>query len=147
MEQVSRRVTISGRIDSTIRVFLYILIFWLPYSPAVVETCVIISLLLWVAKRLILQSAVSREGLSFKQKVIDCFKKFQLAPSALNRPIAFFLAICVLSVVSGSFFENSAHNFLTKTLEWFIVYFLVVEVFQEKKQSACLERLVPTEIF
>ena len=32
---------IENRIDSIIRFFLYLLIFWLPYSPAVIESSVI----------------------------------------------------------------------------------------------------------
>jgi len=39
----------------------------------------------------------------------------------------------MLSIASSAFFEQSLRNFLTKTLEWFIVYFLVVEVFKDKK--------------
>ena len=137
MEQASRWTITPERIDSAIRLFLYILIFWLPYSPAVVESCVIISLLLWIVKRAAFQGALwHREGLSFRQKIISYLKGFQPAPSCLNGPIAFFLVACILSVVSSSFFENAAHNFLTKTLEWFIVYFLVIEVFQEKKHIA-----------
>ncbi|HQP10380.1 MAG TPA: O-antigen ligase family protein [Candidatus Omnitrophota bacterium] len=122
------------RIDSAIRFFLYVLIFWLPYSPAVVETCVIISFLLWLLKRAIFQRVFRREQrLSFWQKIFAGLKRFQPLSSDLNKPIALFIAICILSVASSSFFEISAHNFLTKTLEWFIVYFLIIEVFQEKK--------------
>lgn len=134
MEQVSRGAVIPRRIDSTIRFFLYVLIFWLPYSPAVVEICVIISLLLWVSKRMILRGLVwRREDLLFRQKIVEYLKGFKPARTPLNKPIAFFLIVCVLSVISSHFFENAAHNFFTKTLEWFIVYFLVIEVFQEKK--------------
>jgi len=134
MDQVSKRDLLSERIDSAIRFFLYLLFFWLPYSPAVVETCVIISLLLWITKRIFCQDPAAKfEGLSIWQKGVLFLKKFQVAPSYLNRAIAFFLIVCILSVISSSFFGVAAHNFFTKTLEWFIVYFLVIEVFQEKK--------------
>lgn len=101
------------RIDAVIRFFLYVLIFWLPYSPAVVESCVVVSLVLWVVKRAVI-------------------KDFKPAPSPINKPVVFFLAFCLISAISSVFWEQSLPNFLTKTLEWFIVYFLVVEVFHKK---------------
>jgi len=109
------------RIDALIRFFLYILIFWLPYSPAVVESCVIICIVLWLLKRGIL--------LTRKRN----FSEVKPEATFLNKPIVFFLLACMLSVTSSAFFGQSLHNFFTKTLEWFIIYFLVVEVFKNKK--------------
>jgi len=109
------------RIDAFIRFFLYILIFWLPYSSAVIESCVIICFILWLLKRSIL--------LTQKRN----FSEVKPEATFLNKPIVFFLLACMLSVTSSAFFGQSLHNFFTKTLEWFIVYFLVVEVFKNKK--------------
>jgi len=113
------------RIDALIRFFLYVLIFWLPYSSAVIESCVIICLILWILKRGII--------LTREKSPARILKDVKLEPTFLNKPIAFFLFACMLSVTGSVLFGQSLHNFLTKTLEWFIVYFLVVEVFKNKK--------------
>jgi O-antigen ligase len=134
MKPILGRPSAPERVDSAIRVFLYILIFWLPYSPAVVETCVIISLILWVIKRLILCKSVGgKKDLSFGQKWVEWAVCFRPVSSCLNKPIGFFLIVCVLSMVSSVFFSRALHGFSTKTAEWFVVYFLVIEAFQERK--------------
>lgn len=125
----TRQFSLSGRIDATIRFFLYLLIFWLPYSPAVVEICVVFSLGLWIFKRIALLAGGVTSGNKFAYYV----RAFTPPASPLNKPIFFFIFACVLSVSSSAFWEQSWHNFLSKTLEWFIVYFLVVEVFRERK--------------
>ena len=120
------------RIDSSIRIFLYILIFWLPYSPAVVESCVILCLILWILKRSIMLASSRNIFRSFGGTLNVILKAFKPESTFLNKPIGFFLIACILSVTSSAFFAQSFHNFLTKTLEWFIIYFLVVEVFKNK---------------
>jgi len=117
-----------NKINVLIRIFLYILIFWLPYSPAVIESCVIVCLILWIVKRSIILSGKKRTGESVKSKLIWFLSAFKPEPTPLNIPIAY-----ILSVTSSAFFAQSFHNFFTKTLEWFIIYFLVVEVFKDKK--------------
>jgi len=117
--------TLIDRIDALIRFFLYVLIFWLPYSPAVIESCVIICLILWLLKRGII--------LTKEKGSARILKDVKPESTFLNKPIAFFLLACLLSVTGSAFFGQSLHNFFTKTLEWFIVYFLVVEVFKDKK--------------
>jgi len=121
------------RIDTLIRFFLYVLIFWLPYSPAVIESCVIICIILWLLKRSILLSTQKESTQSTKEKILQILKAFKPESTFLNKPIGFFLFACILSVTSSAFFGQSLHNFLTKTLEWFIIYFLIVEVFKDKK--------------
>ena len=67
------------------------------------------------------------------QKLCSILSVFKPKDTFLNRPIAFFLLACLLSAAGSAFWGPSLHNFFTKTLEWFIVYFLTVEVFQRKK--------------
>jgi len=124
---------VAEKIDGLIRFFLYVLIFWLPYSSAVIESCVIISLILWFVKRGILYSSSRKPIGSLKDKIYGALAAFKPEPTFLNKPIAFFLLACILSVTASAFFAQSLHNFLTKTVEWFIVYFLVVETFKDKK--------------
>ena len=107
---------IEDRFNWAIRFFLCLLIFWLPYSPAVIETSVIIGLILWISKRMIVG------------------KRPNMIPATpLNKPIFFFLMVCVLSAAISAFWRGSLPNFLTKTLEWFIVYFLVTESVTTRK--------------
>jgi len=122
-----------NKINTLVRVFLYILIFWLPYSPAVIESCVILCLILWIVKRSIILYGKKRTDESIKGKLIWFFSAFKPEQTHLDIPIVCFLLACILSVTSSAFFEQSLQNFLTKTLEWFIVYFLVVEFFKDKK--------------
>ena len=121
------------RVDASIRFFLYVLIFWLPYSPAVVESCVIICLVLWIFKRLVIIRRQKSSPLARKKKFYEYLRGLIPAPSFINKPIAFFLTFCLISATSSVFWEQSLSGFLTKTLEWFIVYFLVVEVFHEER--------------
>lgn len=124
----------TDRIDALIRFFFYVLIFWLPYSPAVVETCVISGLLLWLLKRgILLAETKGPAAETVKEKLFRFFKGVKPESSFLNKPIGFFVFACILSATGSAFFEQSLHGFLTKTLEWFIVYFLVIEVFKDKK--------------
>jgi len=128
----------ENRIDGIIRFFLYVLIFWLPYSPAVVESCVVISIILWLIKRSIIAKKQHRSSGAFHERFLGFLKCFQPAPSPINKPIALFLAVCLISVANSVLIEQSLHNFLTKTLEWFIVYFLVIEVLRTRKHLTIL---------
>ncbi len=114
MEMLSS--VIEDRFNWVIRFFLCLMIFWLPYSPAVIETSVIIGLILWIVKRTI------------------AGKRPNIIPATpLNKPIFFFLIVCVLSAAISAFWRESLPNFLTKTLEWFIVYFLVIDAVTTRK--------------
>ena len=132
MDRSLRWPLLPERIDAVIRFFLYVLIFWLPYSPAVVESCVVVSFVLWVVKRAVMIGQQHNPSVPRHQKFYQYLKNFTPAPSPINKPIAFFLTFCLISVISSAFWRQSLPNFLTKTLEWFIVYFLVVEAFRKK---------------
>ena len=128
-----RHSSLIEKIDSLIRFFIYILIFWLPYSSAVIENCVISGLILWFIKRGVLVSGRISVQTTLKGRLFGCIESFRPESTFLNKPIAIFLMACFLSVAGSSFFAQSLHNFFTKTLEWFVVYFLIVEVFKEKR--------------
>lgn len=113
---------LEHNINAAIRFFLCLIIFWLPYSPAVIESSVIAGLFLWVFKRSMMCYRL-RGGLA----------AFRLPATPLNKPIFVFGTVCVLSSISSPFWQESFPKFLTKTLEWFIVYFLVVESVTKRK--------------
>jgi len=129
---------LAEEIDSTIRVLLYILIFWLPYSPAVIEICVILSFVLWFVKRSFALRELNLSSCSFKDKLIAILKAYKPVSTFLNKPIAWFLLACFFSVIGSAFFMQSFLNFFTKTLEWFIIFFLVVEFIREEKHIKVL---------
>src|SRR3989338_7503752 len=116
------------RLDAVIRFFLYVFIFWLPYSKAVLEICVIAALAVWIIKRIWLWGQQKRP-LNFQNLIIS----LKPVDSPLNRPIYFFLLACFLSAITSFFWERAIVGFLAKTAEWFVIYFLVIEVFKEKK--------------
>lgn len=109
-----------SRIDSIIRFFLYVLIFWLPYSPAVVEVCVVLALILWIIKRVVMIIAGVPAA-------------FLIPVSYLNLSIGLFIIACLFSVAGSPMRADSFENFLTKTMEWFVVYFLIIDTFKDKK--------------
>ncbi len=112
-----------------IRFFFYVLIFWLPYSPGVIESCVVIALLVLIIKRSYFFCAVHKKeswGVRFE-------KSFALPWTIINWPVAIFLLTCAISVLLSEQFDQSWHNFLTKTVEWFVVFYLVAEVFRTKR--------------
>lgn len=113
--------------DRLIRFFLYVLIFWLPYSPAVIETSVILGFLIFLIKRLYL--FFKRETLTWA----DLFVCLKPQPSCLNGAIFIFLFFGLMSVVQSIVPDIALHGFVSKVLEWFIVYFLILEVFTDVK--------------
>ena len=126
----------------SIQGFLYLLVFWLPYAPAVIESCVITCSVLWVIKRLILLDFSSQErsektspGIFFASRFL---KAFEPQASFLSGPIAVFLFLVVLSAIGSGFPEITIRGFITKILEWFAVYFLVIEVLTERKHIQVL---------
>ncbi len=123
----------SEKIDTIIRVLIYVLIFWIPYSPAVIEICVVLGSGLWVIKRLVDYPYENFNQLTFRNKIEIFIESFKPKPSYLNQPISYFVLFCILSATGSPFWEQSIHNFFSKTFEWFIIYFLVIEVFTEKK--------------
>jgi len=126
-------ISISDRIDGVIRFFLYALMFWLPYSTAAVEVCVSASLILWVIKRVIVCDFASFKNLTVQKKGVKFLEAFKPKSSFLNIPILCFLVVCLLSSAGSIVPGIALRGLLTKTLEWFIIYFLIIEVFTQRK--------------
>ncbi len=118
--------------DHIIRFFLYVLIFWIPYSNAVVEVCVVTAFVVWVIKRFYLIH-IRQNDVAWAMKGRRWIEAFCLPPSPINFSIGIFIGFCLLSVVFSHFPQKAFQAFLTKVLEWYIVYFLVLEVFRERK--------------
>lgn len=121
------------RIDNIIRFLLYGVIFWIPYSPAIVETCIVFSIFLWILKRFILFFSSGLKKKDGREKLSLLFKSFKVQHTYLNGAIGYFILACGFSLLATWFFPQAIRGFFYKTLEWFVVYFLVVEVFQKPK--------------
>ena len=122
------------RVDQISRFFFYVLIFWLPYSPAVVESCAVTMFVLWLVKRVVLYAVCSDKGVRWGERMRVFLLAF--APSkrvAGRRPMGVFLVICILSAANSPLPLESLSGFFTKTFEWFAVYFLAVEVLTARR--------------
>lgn len=113
--------------DKSIRFFIYVMVFWLPYSPAVIETCVVAGFFLLVFKKM----AMCCASKDVRSLIIS--KTPENGSRVLNVPIVAFLLVCVISSLNSVFPGESLRNTLTKTSEWFIIYFLVLGSFKTKK--------------
>ncbi len=122
-----KKIDFCELIDKAIRVFLYILIFWLPYSQAVIESCVVVGLVLFVVKRVYMLKINSFCGIKVMIKTINPLDSF------MNMGILVFMLIGLISVINSPIYEIAFHGLVSKVLEWFIIYFLILEVFNKKK--------------
>ena len=122
------------KIDTAIRFFLYLLIFWLPYSKAVVESSVVTALILWLVKKVVMACFAQRSNPAALRFDVKYFiLSLKPRPNFLNGPIGIFLVFALVSTVMSVSFWESIQGFVNKTLEWFIIYFLMIEVFTERK--------------
>lgn len=117
---------IENRIDAVIRFFLYVLIFMLPFSPAAVEICVSFSMVLWFVKRTLRIKNNSNN-------ISTALKHYLPKATMINVYIYWFLLACIFSAAGSVYMADSFKAFFTKIFEWFIIYFLVLEVMVDKK--------------
>ena len=99
--------------DKAIEFFLYILIFCLPFSKAVIEISATFIILAWVLKRI------------FNRRLVSTY---------LNIPIFAYILATFLSVIFSSNFALSLHNFGSKTMEYIMLYFIVAEFVCDKRR-------------
>jgi O-antigen ligase len=93
-----------------------------------IEVSVLLMALLWLMKRLLSFLRASRSG-RFSQ-IIAAYKP---CPTILDKQILCFFLLCFVSVIFSTIFEHSLRGFLTKTLEWLIIFYIFIEVFTEVK--------------
>lgn len=127
MEQVFRHRLhrLNLYCDKIIEIFLYVLIFALPFSPAIIEISATFIILAWIVKKVL---------------------RFQGVFTYLNIPIIVYLLATSLSVIFSSNFALSLKNFLTKNSEYIILYFIVAEFALDKRRlkNAIVIMLVAT---
>lgn len=116
------------RLDSASRVFLYILIFWLPYSPAVIESCVGFLLIFIILKKIIMFFSGDRKAGKNKSVATNLFL------SSIGFPIVLFLMFSFISAYLSPLQSKSVYGVISKTLEWFIIFYCVIDIVKTKKQ-------------
>ncbi len=125
------------------RVFLLILVFFLPYSKAVIEICVIGALVLWTFPLIRIPSCPSRRQTAFFPA--PRLSGRNLIPrTPVDKAVLFFLTVCLLSVVFSVDPVKSLRGFVTKTLEWFVVFYLVTGLYSDRKH---INRMVKVYAF
>ncbi len=116
--------------DRVTEYFLYLLIFFVPFSNAGVEICSGSAFLAWMIKRL---SGYRVKGLS------------GLFPSTeLNKPLLAFVLANAVAVIMSVNFNSSIKPFFSKVLEAVFLFFIVVDTINTKKR---LRNLLAVVIF
>lgn len=97
------------KIDGLIVIGLCFLIIGLPFSNSIIEIAASAVIALWF----------------FKKAFI--LRSFKLENTPLNWPILFYLVFAMLSLVNTHFFMTSMKGFAFKTMEHFLLFFVIVE--------------------
>ncbi|MCC6758343.1 MAG: O-antigen ligase family protein [Candidatus Omnitrophica bacterium] len=125
---------VKAKIDNIIRFLFYVMILFIPYSKAAVETSVVISCLLWTVKHSLTLVELRSKGKRSASFIRDLGHAFCPAHNVLNKGIAAFLLVCFLSIVGSELPLQSLHGFFTKTIEGYAIYLIVLEVFVIRRQ-------------
>jgi len=104
---------ITDYYDRIIEIFLYILIFCLPFSKAIIEISATFIILSWVVKKIFNRQPVS---------------------TYLNIPIIAYILATFLSVIFSNNFSLSLKNFGTKTMEYILLFFIIAEFVCDKRR-------------
>lgn len=106
---------IAQRCDQICRFSLYALAVLLPISTALTEICTTSAILSWALGKLIRRD-------------------FRMVQTPLNTPILFFAIACCVSLYNTEFPGDSLRALFCKTGEYLLLYFVVVERFENLRQ-------------
>ncbi len=118
-------------ITNWLTIFLCLLVFWLPYSIAAIEISVCVAFVLWLIRN---GSTLFRNFQPQAARSNPSWLSTFIPATPLNTSIALFLFLGLISLLNSTAPAHSWHGFWTKTLEWFIIFFLFAGVFVEKRQ-------------
>jgi len=122
-----------SRYDQAARVAFYGLVFFLPISIALSETCVGFAVFFFLYKKIHMY-ILEKEKVGRARWAV-----LKPAECVLNLPIAVFLCVCVISIVFISPYKYlSFRGFLGKELAWALVFFSFIESFKNEKQLGTL---------
>lgn len=110
-------------LDNLIEFSLCAIIFTLPFSKAIVEIYFVFALACWITKRI--------AKFRFQNSLTKIFNPVE---TKLNLPIAVFIFVGFLSMLTSVSFLLSLEGFFFKLFEWIMIYFIVVEIINSKKR-------------
>ena len=110
---------IVGFCEKTIEIALYVLIFCLPFSKALIEIAATFMIFAWLLKRSL------TGAIGFPSSNI--FTRFKPISTYLNLPIALYIITTFISVILSNNFSLSLKNFFSKIMEYIFLYFIVAE--------------------
>ncbi|MBI3314513.1 MAG: O-antigen ligase family protein [Candidatus Omnitrophica bacterium] len=116
---------IIARMDCLIRGSFYVLILCLPVSIALVESFSGFAIFFFAIKRVLITCSKGTRGFKALMEVV------RPPASFLDRPLGFFIAAVVLSVVFSQHHHLSVVAFVGKTLQGLYVYSAFLEVFTD----------------
>ena len=128
---MSRAEKFAAWCDKAMAVSFYALIYFLPISIALTETFSGLAIFLYFLKRGTLFFYGLKTGSSNWSSFFTYFKP---AVNCLNKPLAIFLIINFLTVITSQFPRASIEGFVGKALEGVFIYFAFVEGISTKRR-------------
>jgi putative inorganic carbon (HCO3(-)) transporter len=113
-------------IDNLILLSLCVLIVALPFSKSIIEIAVSIAIVLWLFKKVFI------------------LRSFRFEKTPLNWPILLYLVFVALSMINSQFLMTSLRGFAFKTMEYFLIYFVIVESVKTQRD---LKKIVYSILF
>ena len=132
-------------LDGIMEFSLCTMIFVLPFAKAGVEIFFSIAMTCWFVKRCIKYRPYTPDPIPqtpyprprtkrVKEKISRLIKAFRPVETKLNLPIGMFVIVGFLSMVSSVSLSLSLEGFFLKLFEWIMIYFIVVEVINNRKR-------------
>lgn len=102
--------------NKVIEISLYLIAFYIPISNAIIESSICLAITAWLIKKFI-----------NKTKFRNIFPH-----TFLNIPILFYVLICFASIILSTNKTVSFAHFIFKTIEYLLLFFIVVEIVDKK---------------
>ncbi len=132
--------TINRRCDKVMAFAFYAMIFFLPMSPAMMESLFGVAFFSYIIKRscrFVVRVKDDAKSTNIKSIVYlyNAFREsFRPVASYLNTPIGFYTLIAFLSLVISYYFHLSFKGFFCKLLQGTFTYFMFIECMNTKKR-------------
>ena len=98
-----------------IEIAFYVIVFYIPIASAIVESFMGVAICAWLFKKFFISP---KQPLFFK--------------TPLNVPIVIYFLVCFLAVIFSSNHGISIKTFIGKTVEYFLLFFIVVETVDKR---------------
>ncbi len=100
--------------DKVMEYSMYLIVFFVPISKAMIEGGASIAILAFIAKKILTRTFLPSES--------------------INKYLFLYVAMCVLSILFSTDIQLSLKTLFFKLLEVILIYFVVIEVFGEKRK-------------